>query len=343
MAGKITIKLLPKGRGPKHGAPVNVAFVDIKEFRNANLQIDEGLQIIARHLNSPVAVNVFDMDNAYTTTSDGLCVEGAIVAFAAADRGKIHPEFGRLFCKERAVNPGMFAREPHLRMGYEKYPHKKLFIGPDPAKKLVPLHNVAISGRTVNNNSGTEVMDCVSMEEMLLPILGQLQIVKGGDILLGIVGKEISVGIGCTIVEDYSRSQPFMKCKPGDTAHNSGVYAQTLKAKLPCIVAPKEVLAKAILDALDFGLRPAVELGCSPAVLHVAAAYGRELNVQNITPAARAELEAIGIDPDRLCRTAPRLTREEIIRQADSIIPGVEEPERVASREVIETVEIMCS
>lgn len=339
---KISIKLLPKGLGPKHGAPVNIAYVDVKEFKQANLEIDQGLQIIAEHLNAPVAINVFDMENSYTTTSDGLSVEGAIVAFVAADGGKIHPEFGRLFCKERVLKPEMFAREPHLRMGYEKYSHKKLFIGPDPGKKLVPLHNVAISGRVVNNNSGTEVMDCVSMEEMLMPILGQLQIMRGEDILLGITGKYLSVGIGCTIVEDYSRSQPFMKCKPGDTAHNSGEFAQTLKAKLPCIVAPKEVLAGAILDALDFGLRPGVELGCSPAVLHVAAAYGAELNIGNITPAAWAELEAVGIDLAAMPRTAPRLTREEIIRQADSIIPGVEEAQRVSSRKVTETVEISC-
>lgn len=337
---KITIKLLPKGCGPKHGAPVNVAFVDVKEFKNANLNIDEGLQIIAKHLNSPVAINVFDIEDGYTTTSDGLCVEGAIITFAAADGGKIHPEFGRLFCKERDLKSEMIEREPHLRMGHELFSHKKLFIGPDPAKKLVPLHNVAISGRVINNNSGTEVMDCVSMEEMLMPILGQLQILKGEDILWGIAGKEISVGIGCTIVEDYSRSQPFMKCKPGDTAHNSGVYAQTLKAKLPCIVAPKDVLAKAILDALDFGLRPAIELGCSPAVLHVSAAYGAELNVHNITPAARLELEAIGINLDTLPRTAARLTREEIIRKADAIIPGVEDAERIPSGEVIEVIEI---
>ena len=337
---KITIRLLPKGRGPKHGAPVNIAYIDVNEFKKLNLNIDEGLQIIAKRLNYPLAINVFDMDNAFTTTSDGLCVEGAIITFAAADMGKIHPEFGRLFCKERELKPEMFVREPHLRMGYEKFSHKKLYIGPDPAKKLVPLHNVAISGRVINNNSGTEVMDCVTMEEMLIPILGQLQIMKDQDILWGITGKYISVGIGCTIVEDYSRSQPFMKCKPGDTAHNSGMYAQTLKAKLPCIVAPKDILARYILDALDFGLRPAKELGCSPAVLYVAAYYGVDLNIQNITPAARMELEALGIDLEKLSEKVPNLSREEIIAQADKIIPGVENSERIPSTEVIEKIEI---
>ncbi|ABB15582.1 hypothetical protein [Carboxydothermus hydrogenoformans] len=341
MSKKIKVRFLPKGRGPKHGAPVTIAYVDVKEFQEANLEIDEGLKIIAKYFNSPVAINVFDMENAFTTTSDGLCVEGAIIAFAAADRGKIHPEFGRLFCKERELKPEMFEREPHLRMGYENFPTKKLYIGPDPAQKLVPLHNVVISGRTVNNNSGTEVMDCVTMEEMLLPILGQLQIMRDEDILWGITGGHISVGIGCTIVEDYSRSQPFMKCKPGNTAHNSGPYAQTLKAKLPCIVAPKDVLAKHILDALDFGLRPAKELGCSPAVLYVAAYYGVDLNIENITPAARLELEALGIDLDKLPEITPKLSREEIIARADEIIPGVENAELIPSTAIIEKVEIV--
>lgn len=337
---KITVRLLPKGCGPKHGAPVNIAYVDVGEFRQAGMEIHEGLAIMAKHFHCPTAMNVFDMENSYTTTSDGLCVAGSIIAFAAADGGKIHPEFGLLYCKERKFTAETCKKEPHLRMGHEIFPDKKLFIGPDPAHKLVPLHNVAISGRVVNNNSGTEVMDCVTMEEMLVPILGQLQVLKDEDILWGITGKEISVGIGCTIVEDYSRSQQFMKCKPGDTAHNSGVYAQTLKAKLPCIVAPKDVLAKTILAALDFGLRPARELGCSPAVLHVAAAYGVELNPQNITPAARLELAAIGIHVDTMLDTVPQLSREEIIAKADAIIPGVENATRLPSTQVIQRVVI---
>jgi len=340
MNKKINIKLLPKGRGPGHGAPVNVAFVNVNEFEKANITIDEGLNVIARYLNAPAAINVFDMERAITTTSDGLIAEGAIITFAASDAGKIHPEFGKLHCKERKISPATFAREPHLRMGYELYPQKKLYIGPDPAKKLVPLHNVTISGRTVNNNSGTEVMDCVTMEEMLLPILGQLQIMSDEDILWGNTGPHISVGIGCTIVEDYSRSQPFMKCKPGDTAHNAGPYAKTLKAKLPCIVAPKEVLAGLILDALDFGLRPARELGCSPAVLFVAAYYGVELFIDDITPAARLELEALNIDLDKLAETTPKLSRDEIIAKADQIIPGVEKAERVPSTSVIEKIAV---
>ncbi|QDR81995.1 hypothetical protein [Sporomusa termitida] len=338
--GRIEVRLLPKGCGPQHGAPVHIAYVDVGEFAQAGLALDEGLQSIAKHVHSPVAINVFDMEHAYTTTSDGLCVAGAIVAFAAADGGKIHPEFGRLFCKEREVTPATFVREPHLKLGYARFPGRKLFIGPDPLQKIVPLHNVAISGRVVNNNSGTEVMDCVTMEEMLVPILGQLQILRDQDILWGSTGKEISVGIGCTIVEDYSRSQQFLQCKPGDTAHSSGVYAQTLKARLPCIVAPKEVLATAILDALDFGLRPAAELGCSPAVLQVAAAYGVELNAHNITPAARLELAAIGINVDTLAQSGPALSREQIIRQADTIIPGVENAARIKSEQVIEKIRI---
>lgn len=337
---QIQLRVLPKGRGPKHGAPVNIAYVDVSEFNKASLSIDEGLKIIAEHINAPVAINVFDMENTYTTTSDGLCVQGTIVSFAAADGGKIHAEFGRLFCKERELTPDMFVKEPHLRMGYEKFSGKKLFIGPDPAKKLVPLHNVSISGRVVNNNSGTEVMDCVSMEEMLVPILGQLQIMKDADILWGITGKYISVGIGCTIVEDYSRSQQFMKCKPGDTAHKSGAYAQTLKAKLPCIVAPKDVLAGYIMDAIDFGLEPAKALGCSPAVLHVAAHYGANLNIPNITQQARLELEATGINLEKLQQNTSKLSREEIIARADEIIPGVENAERISSTRVVDKVEI---
>ena len=92
-------------------------------------------------------------------------------------------------------------------------------------------------------------------------------------------------------------SRPFYR--PGETAHGSAEYAQTLKSHIPCIASTKEQLAEYILDALDCGMIPARDIGCSPAVMAVAKHYGKEIAIDNITQNAWDELDSVGF-PRRL-------------------------------------------
>ncbi|WP_227765255.1 hypothetical protein [Zhaonella formicivorans] len=336
---KLLFRFIKQGTGAKHGAPIHIALVNKDDVVSSGLNTLEAIEVIARHINGPVAINIFDM-NAVTTTSDGIAVEGAIITMAAGDIGKVHLEFGVLHMAEIEVTPELVETEPHLKQIIKYYPHRKLFRGPDPAKKLIPVHNAVMTGKAINNNSATEIMNAVTMEEMLLPILGQLQIMNDGDVLLGITGEVVSVGIGMTVAEKFGRVFPFPTFYPGETAHKSGEYAKTLKAHIPCIVAPKEVLAKYIIMALEAGMVPGLHLGCSPAVLAVASALGTEIAFDNITPEARIELESVGIDLTALTAKNTLLTREEVIAKADQIIPGVVNPQRVAASEIVEKISI---
>jgi len=326
----LTFRCLPMGVGSKHGAPINIALVDKKDIENSGLNEMEALELIAKTINGPAAINVFDLE-AVTTSSDGVVIPGAIVTMAAADMGKIHKEFGVLHMEEIEVTDELIKEEPHLAPLPKLYPSRKLFRGPNPAKKLIPVHNVVMTGKAINNNSATEVMNAITMEEMLLPILGQLQVMKDGDIVFGITGGVISVGIGMTVAEKFGRVFPTRQFRAGDTAHNSAGYAQTLKANIPCIVAPKEVLAAHILDVLECGLVPGRDLGCSPAVLSVAHAVGCEIDLDNITDRAWLELESTGFGRKVFEQPSPRLSRQEVINLADSIIPGLLKPQRVNS------------
>ncbi len=332
-------RLLEKGTGKKYGSPTNMAFLDKSDINEAGLSCQEAVKEVAKKENVPVAINVLDMD-VLTTTSDGLVVEGAIVMFAAADKGKVHSEFGLLPIKKMEVTEEMITREPHALLAKKLYPGKPIYRGADYDIKNVPIHNSVMTGRTINNNSGTEIMDAVSMEELLIPILGQLEIMNDNEIILGITGEEISVGIGTTILEDYSRSQPYMKCSPGDTAHGSGKYAKTLKSELPILLAPKKVLARHIITALEEGFRPGKELAVSPAVLSVCHYMGMEFDPETVTVQAKTELEAINIDINKIGIDSPCLTAAEVIEKADEIIPGVREPELVDSKDVIKKKEI---
>ncbi|PKM88834.1 MAG: hypothetical protein CVU87_06550 [Firmicutes bacterium HGW-Firmicutes-12] len=330
---------LPKGVGAKHGAPINVALVKKKAIERCGLSEEEALEMIVKMIDGPVAINVFDME-AVTTTSDGVVIPGAIITMAAGDMGKIHKEFGVLHMEEIEVTAELIKEEPHLAPLQKLYPGRKLFRGPDPVKKVIPVHNVVMTGKAVNNNSATEVMNVVTMEEMLLPILGQLQAIQGGDIVFAITGGVISVGIGMTVAEKYGRVFPTRQFKAGETAHDSAGYAKTLKANIPCIVAPKEILAGYILDVLECGLIPGKELGCSPAVLSVAYAMGAKIDFENISQRAWLELESVGIYRNLLEQPAIAMTREEIIAQADTIIPGLLDPYRVKSTECFQEISV---
>jgi hypothetical protein len=217
----------------------------------------------------------------------------------------------------------------------KSYSGRKLFRGPNPKDKIIPVHNVVITGRASNNNSATEMMNIITMEEIILPIIGQLQCIKGGNILLGITGEVISVGIGMTVAEKFGRIFPTRQFKAGETAHKSGEYAKTLKRDIPCIVAEKSVLAAYIMKAIEDGCVPAREIGCSPAVLSVAKHMGAEIDFSRLTDPAQEELDAVGITRVFIQEKVPILSREEILSRADEIVPGVQNPKKYSAPEIV--------
>ena len=132
---------------------------------------------------------------------------------------------------------------------------------------------------------------------------------------------------------------PTRQFRAGDTAHGSGPYARTLKAHIPCIAAPKRVLAGHIVRALDQGMVPGLHLGCSPAVLSVAKAIGAPVAAERITRKALQELASVGVTEEWLQAATPKATPDEVIRRADEIIPGMTEAVEVeASRMTTEFV-----
>jgi len=257
----INVRVIKAGAGPRNEVPLNIAFVDKKDIIAANVSDEVVIHAIAKEINGPTGINIFDMD-AVTTTSDGIMVEGAIVKMAAADMGKVHKEFGILEMEYMEVTDELIAEEPHMLQWKKSFEGRKLFRGPNPNKKLIPVHNAVMTGRAVNNNSATEMMNVITMEEILLPILGQLEIMKDGKILIGSTGEVISVGIGMTVAEKYGRVFPTRQFKAGETAHGSGEFAKTLKKHIPIIAASKSVLAGYILKALKIGMIPGLHIGC---------------------------------------------------------------------------------
>lgn len=338
---KLKYRIIKEGYKKNILVPLNIVFIDKKDIDNCGIEEDEAIKLVAKKIEAPTGINIFDME-AVTTSSDGLVLQGAIVKMAASDNGKVHKEFGILAMEEMEVTDELIEEEPHLIQLRELYDGNRLFRGPDPSKKLIPVHNAVMTGRATNNNSATEMMNVITMEEILLPILGQLQIMKDGDILLGLTGEHISVGIGMTIAEKFGRVFPTRQFRAGETAHGSGEYAKTLKRHIPCIVASKSILAKHIIDALKIGMIPGKHIGCSPAVLSVAKAFGAEIDFENITEKAQVELESIGIVLEKLKKLGQKLTEKEIIEKASSIIPGVANPVKINSSEIVtkEYVEI---
>ncbi|TDT61903.1 hypothetical protein EDD71_10582 [Fonticella tunisiensis] len=335
----LKFRLIKEGVGPKGGVPLNIAFIDIRDIKEAGITIEHAFNAISKEVNGPIGMNVFDMD-AVTTTSDGIAVDGAIIAMAAGDIGKVHKEFGILYMEEIPVTDELISEEPHLIQLVKNYQGKRLFRGPDPRKKLIPVHNAVMTGKAVNNNSATEMMNAVTMKEIILPILGQIQIMRDGPILFGYTGEVISVGIGMTVAEKYGRVFPTRQFRAGDTAHGSGQYAKTLKKNIPCIVASKAILAKYTIQALKAGMVPGKDIGCSPAVLCIAKAMGVPIAFDNITEKAWVELESVGITREFLKAKSRVLTEDEIIERSDEIVPGVEEPVAMSSMDIVEKVEI---
>jgi len=337
---KFEIKIIPEGTAAGKTIPLNIIYVDKKNIEASGLDQMQAIRAIATSVGGPCGINIFDMD-AVTTTSDGIMVDGAIVCMAAADKGKIHPEFGVLHMAEIPYSEEIIKEEPHLLQWKKRYADKKLFRGPDPATKIIPIHNVVITGRASNNNSATEMMNIVTMEEIILPILGQVQCLAGkGDVLVGNVGEVISVGIGMTVAEKFGRIFPTRQFKAGQTAHGSGVYAKTLKKTIPCVTADKSVLAGYIINALEDGCVPAKEIGCSPAVLTIAKYLGTKIDFDSIASRAQEELDSVGITLEYIKEKTDHLTRDEIVARADELIPGVEDAQKCKASEIVETREI---
>ncbi len=326
-------KVIPEGKIDGKIIPVSVAFADKKDIDAAGISQDEAIIRIAKEFDGPVAVNIFDMD-AVTTTSDGIVAEGAIVRMGAGDRGHVNKEFGILSMAEIEYSEERIKEEPHLKQWKKYYPGRKLYRGPDPAKKVIPVHNVVITGRTANNNSATEMMNIITMDELIFPILGQLQCITHGDVLVGRTGENISVGIGMTVAEEFGRVFPHPQFPAGTTAHNSGDKAKTLKEHIPCIVCDKKIIAELTIKAIEADCIPARDIGCSPVVLSVARALGSPIAFERITEEAQAELDSVGCTREWM-QEKLGLTKEEIISRADELIPGVAEAKKHKADEIV--------
>lgn len=330
---KLKYKLISEGMHEGQFIPLNLVFVDIKDIKECGLEPLEALKIIGKEFDGPTGINVFDLD-AVTTTSDGLVVEGAIVYTAASDRGKINTEFGTLEMKEIPYSEELIKEEPHLKQWERLYPDKRMVMGPK--KKNVPIHCCAMTGRACNNNSGTEVWNIINMEELLLLILGQIEIMKDGKIIIGRTGGIISVGIGMVVGEEDARILSHRAFRCGQTAHKSGEKAQTLKAHIPVIAADKRVLAKYIVQAINAGMIPGRDIGPSPAVLSVARLMNAEIDFENIEEAAFDELKTVGFPKEWAMEKVERVADEEIIKNAETVIPGGEDYKTVNAADVVE-------
>lgn len=330
---KLKYKLISEGTHYGQFIPLNLVFVDIKDIKECGLEPTEAIKLLGNAFEGPTGINVFDMD-AVTTTSDGLVIEGAIAYTAASDRGKINKEFGMLEMKEIPYSKELIKEEPHLKQWELIYPDKRMIMGPK--KKNVPIHCCAMTGRACNNNSGTEVWNIINMEELLLLILGQIEVMKGGKVIVGKTGGIISVGIGMVVGEEDARILSHRAFRCGQTAHKSGVKAQTLKAHIPVIAADKKVLAKYIVQAIDAGMVPGRDIGPSPAVLSVARLMNAEIDFDNIEDAAFEELETVGFPKSWAMEKVDKMSNEDIINNAETIIPGCEDYKLIDADDLVE-------
>lgn len=318
-------KLIPAGAAEGR-VPINLIFIDKKDVVANGLTYREACEVMAKNFKEPAAIDIMDMD-AITVTSDGIVVDYAVVAFASIDYGMINKDFGFLSVTEQGYSEKLLAEEPHMKQwnAIDAYRGKQLFRGPnfeDRWPRVAHNETQTITGRIANNNTGSEMMDVINMTEVLVPAYGAIEIMKDGEVLIGVSGPEISVGIGMVVFETYGRI--FNRSYgAGKTAHNSGKYAKTVKSDYPAIAGRKSTLAEYTLRALEIGLVPGKDLGCSPAVLSIAAAGGFEIAYDNIEERAWVELESVGITKEGLKANTKNLSHEEIVAHADEIVPGI--------------------
>lgn len=332
---KLKYKIIPEGMLNGILIPITAVFIDYADVKACNLSMLEACEKVAATIPGPAGINMFDM-TATTTNSDGVMLDGSMTCMAASDYGKINKDFGYLEMVEVPYSDELIEEEPHLKQWMKSYPDSRLIMGPDPKKKIIPIHNVVLTGRAGNNNSGTEMMHYISMEELILPISGQIAIMREGKVEIGGTGNIISVGIGMVVGEEYGRIVPHRQFKCGETAHNSKEYAQFLKSHIPCIAADKSDLARYIVQALQTGVIPGRDIGASPPVMAVAKHMKIKIDIDNMSKAALEELESVGFTTAWMKEEVEELTPDEIIARADEIIPGVDNPQKVNVSDIVE-------
>ncbi|MCD8037169.1 MAG: hypothetical protein LUE88_07335 [Clostridiales bacterium] len=335
-------KIIPQGAADGI-VPINLIFIDKKDINNAGITYREACEAVAKNFKEPAAIDIVDMD-AITVTSDGIVVDYALVAFASIDYGMINRDFGFLSVTEQGYSEKLLAEEPHMKQwdAIDEYRGKRLFRGPnfeDRWPRVPHNETQTITGRIANNNTGSEMMNVVDMTEILVPAYGLIEIMKDGEVLIGPAGPEISVGIGMVVFETYGRI--FNRSYgAGKTAHNSGLYAKTVKSDYPAIAGRKSTLAAYTIKALEIGLVPGKDLGCSPAVLSIAKALGAPIALDNIEDRAWIELESVGISRKDLEAPSEKLSKEEVIARADEIVPGISEGKLYKVADICKVYEI---
>lgn len=332
---KLKYKIIPEGMLEGIYIPISAVFIDYADVKACNLTMLEAFEKIAAEIPGPAGLNMFDM-TATTTNSNGIMLDGAMVSIAASDYGKINKDFGYLEMVEIPYSEELIKEEPHLKQWKKSFPGRKLYMGPDPNKKKIPIHNAVLTGRAGNNNSATEMMHYINMEELLLPISGQMQIMRDGKVEVGGTGWTISVGIGMVVGEEYGRIVPHRQWKCGKTAHNSGEYAKFLKSHIPIIAADKEELAKYIIQALQTGVIPGRDIGASPSVLAISKYMKIQPDYENIVEKAYEELASVGCTKEWITEDVEELTPEEIVARAHEIIPGIDDPKRFNVSDIVQ-------
>jgi len=317
--------------------PISVALVDYEDVKACGLTPREACERIAAQVDGPMAINVFDL-NATSTTSDGVFTNGSMVCMAASDYGRINPEFGYIDMLEIPWSryEELVQTEPHLIQWKMNYPGRRMLMGP--AHKNIPVHSAALTGRAGNNNSATEMMHYINMEELLFLFHGQLECMRDGKVEIGGTGGIISVGIGMFVGEENGRIAQHKQFPTGTSAHKSGAYAQTLKAHIPVIAADKSVLAGHIIKALQTGIIPGRDFAASPAIMSVAKRMKIHIAVENMAPEALEELASVGFTKEWIEEEVPEMTPEEIIANAHEIIPGIDHPKTYNATDIF-TVE----
>lgn len=321
---ELKYKVIPKGSA-EGVIPLNLTFIDKKDIDEAGMTAREACELVAKHYGQETTINVMDLD-AVTVTSDGIMAPGAVVAFASADHGKINTDFGFISVSEMPYSYELLEAEPHLKQWDVYYRGKRLYRGPKPSDKRPRAsynENMTITGRIANNNTGSEMMNLVEMTEILTPHFGMLALMQDDEVLVGLCGPEISVGIGMVVREHDGRIFDWA-FDAGMTAHRSGVYAKTVKLGIPIIVGTKKAVAHYTILALEAGMVPGLHIGCSPAVLSIAKAMGYPIAMDRIMENAWIELESVGITREILEAPSEKLSREEVIARADEMLHGVE-------------------
>ncbi|MBS4959337.1 MAG: hypothetical protein KHZ62_00765 [Clostridiales bacterium] len=320
---QLKYKLIPEGAADGM-IQINLIFIDKKDVDAAGLTAREACELVAKDYPEAAAIDIIDME-ATTVTSDGIMAPMAVIAFASADHGKINKDFGFITVSEQPYSYDLIEDETHLKQWDVNFRGRRLYRGPTAQdKKPRDSHNenMTITGRIGNNNTGSEMMNMITMTEVLTPIFGMLSVMQDKDVLVGICGPEISVGIGMVVRERYGRIF-HQSYGAGMTAHRSGVFAKTVKSDIPVMVGTKSMVADYTIRALEAGMVPAKDIGSSPVVLSVAKAMGFPMALDNITENAWIELESIGITREMLEAPSPKMTKEEVIAKADEILPGV--------------------